>query len=38
VENLNTLYWTLQRPPGRFDEAPDDFYKQVINGSMLFQG
>jgi uncharacterized alpha-E superfamily protein len=37
-ENLNTLYWTLHDAPARFDEAPDDFYKQVIYGSMLFQG
>jgi len=37
-ENLNTLYWTLHDAPARFDEAPDDFYRQVIYGSMLFQG
>jgi uncharacterized alpha-E superfamily protein len=37
-ENLNTLYWTLNDAPARFDEAPDDFYRQVIYGSMLFQG
>ena len=37
-ENLNTLDWTLNDAPARFDEAPDDFYRQVIYGSMLFQG
>ena len=37
-ENLNTLFWTLHDAPARFDEAPDDFYRQVIYGSMLSQG
>ncbi len=37
-EHLNTLYWTLNDAPARFDESPDDFYRQVVNGSMLFQG
>ena len=37
-ENLNTLYWTLRDAPARFDESPDDFYRQVMTGSMLFQG
>ena len=37
-ENLNTLYWTLRDAPARFDESPEDFYRQVITGSMLFQG
>src|SRR4051794_13054554 len=37
-ENLNTLYWTLRDAPARFDESPEDVYRQVIIGSMLFQG
>jgi uncharacterized alpha-E superfamily protein len=37
-ENLNTLYWTLRDAPARFDESPEDVYRQVIVGSMLFQG
>ena len=37
-ENLNPLYWTLRDAPARFDESPEDFYRQVITGSMLFQG
>jgi uncharacterized alpha-E superfamily protein len=37
-ECLNTLYWTLRDAPARFDESPEDFYRQVITGSMLFQG
>jgi uncharacterized alpha-E superfamily protein len=39
-ENLNTLYWSLRGDdaPGRFDESPDDLYRSVMTGSMLFQG
>ncbi|MEO6436885.1 MAG: alpha-E domain-containing protein, partial [Tepidisphaeraceae bacterium] len=37
-ENLNTLYWQVRDAPARFDEAPDDFYRMVMNASMLFQG
>ncbi|MEA2708159.1 MAG: hypothetical protein QOF78_760 [Phycisphaerales bacterium] len=37
-ECLNTLYWALRDAPARFDESPEDFYRQVITGSMLFQG
>jgi uncharacterized alpha-E superfamily protein len=37
-ENLNTLYWTLRDAPARFDESPEDVYRQVMIGSMLFQG
>jgi uncharacterized alpha-E superfamily protein len=37
-ENLNTLYWTLRDAPARFDESPENFYRQVMTGSMLFQG
>jgi uncharacterized alpha-E superfamily protein len=39
-ESLNTLYWSIRgedaRP--RFEESPDDFYRQVMVASMLFQG
>ena len=37
-ENLNTLYWTLRDAPARFEESPEDVYRQVMVGSMLFQG
>ena len=39
-EELNTLYWQLQSDDlrARFDEAPEDFYRSIMNGSMLFQG
>src|SRR5688500_15279755 len=37
-ECLNTLYWALRDAPARFDESPEDFYRQVMTGSMLFQG
>ena len=37
-ENLNTLYWTLRDAPARFEESPEDVYRQVMIGSMLFQG
>src|SRR4029078_4012830 len=37
-ENLNTLYWTLRDAPARFYESPEDVYRQVMIGSMLFQG
>jgi uncharacterized alpha-E superfamily protein len=39
-EDLNTLYWSLQgaEARGRFDESPLELYRQVMNGSMLFQG
>jgi uncharacterized alpha-E superfamily protein len=37
-ENLNTLYWTLRDAPARFDESPEDVYRQMMIGSMLFQG
>jgi uncharacterized alpha-E superfamily protein len=39
-ETLNSLYWSIQgddaRP--RFEESPEDFYRSVMAGSMLFQG
>jgi uncharacterized alpha-E superfamily protein len=39
-ENLNALYWSLRSEdtPTRFDESPDDLYRSVMTGSMLFQG
>ncbi len=39
-ESLNTLYWSISADEARthFEESPDDFYRQVIAGSMLFQG
>jgi uncharacterized alpha-E superfamily protein len=39
-ENLNTLYWSLQSDDAqsRFDESPDDMFRSVMIGSMLFQG
>jgi uncharacterized alpha-E superfamily protein len=39
-ECVNTLYWSIRGDdaPGRFEESPDDFYRQMMNGSMLFQG
>jgi len=39
-ESLNTLYWSVRADdaPTRFDESPDDFYRSIMNGSMLFQG
>lgn len=39
-ENLNTLYWQIRADDAkaRFDEAPTEFSRAVINGTMLFQG
>ncbi|MGD0464251.1 MAG: alpha-E domain-containing protein [Tepidisphaeraceae bacterium] len=39
-ENLNTLYWSLRADDAqtRFDESPDDLFRSVMIGSMLFQG
>ena len=39
-ESLNTLYWSISADEARarFDESPDDFYRQVMAGSMVFQG
>ena len=39
-ESLNTLYWSLRGDdvPARFEESPEDVYRQVMVGSMLFQG
>lgn len=39
-EALNTLYWSLRSDDAlaRFEESSDDFFRQVMNASMLFQG
>jgi uncharacterized alpha-E superfamily protein len=39
-EALNTLYWSVRGDDARsrFEESPDDFYRHIMNGSMLFQG
>jgi uncharacterized alpha-E superfamily protein len=39
-ECVNMLYWAVRGDdaPSRFEESPDDFYRQMMNGSMLFQG
>jgi uncharacterized alpha-E superfamily protein len=39
-ETLNTVYWsiTTEDATARHEESPDDFYRQILMGSMLFQG
>jgi uncharacterized alpha-E superfamily protein len=39
-ENLNSLYWSIRGDDARarFEESPEDFYRSVMAGSMLFQG
>ena len=39
-ECVNSLYWAIHGDDAtaRFEESPDDFYRQLMNGSMLFQG
>ena len=39
-ECVNTLYWSIRGDdaPARFEESPDNFYRHVMTGSMLFQG
>jgi uncharacterized alpha-E superfamily protein len=39
-EALNSLYWSIQSDdaPARFEDSHDDFYRQIMTGSMLFQG
>ena len=39
-ESLNTLYWSINADdaPSRFEDSSDDFYRQLMIGSMLFQG
>ncbi|NNM87907.1 MAG: alpha-E domain-containing protein [Phycisphaerae bacterium] len=39
-EHLNTLYWSFQSDVAgpRFADAPQERYRQVMTGSLLFQG
>lgn len=39
-ECLNALYWTIKSDEvqAHFEEAPDNFFRQIMNNSMLFQG
>src|SRR5687767_14840671 len=39
-ENLNALYWSIRGDDARarFEESPDDFYRQIMTSSLLFQG
>lgn len=39
-EAINTLYWSLKSDEGRarLEEAPEEFYRHIMTGSMLFQG
>ncbi len=39
-ECLNSLYWAIrgEEAIARFDYSPDEFYRSVMTGSMLFQG
>jgi len=39
-ESLNTLYWTVndESAAARYEEAPDTWLYNIMNGSMLFQG
>jgi uncharacterized alpha-E superfamily protein len=39
-EALNTLYWSLRSDDARsrYEESPDDFYRHIMQGSLLFQG
>jgi uncharacterized alpha-E superfamily protein len=39
-ENINQLYWSMRADDAaaRFEDSPDDMYRAVMAGSMLFQG
>jgi uncharacterized alpha-E superfamily protein len=39
-ETLNSLYWSIRGDDAhaRFEESPEDFYRSMMAGSMLFQG
>jgi uncharacterized alpha-E superfamily protein len=39
-ECINRLYWYIRsdEAQARFEESPDDFYRRVMGGSLLFQG
>lgn len=39
-ESLNALYWSIRSDDAaaKFEESPDEFFRAIIIGSMLFQG
>jgi uncharacterized alpha-E superfamily protein len=39
-EQLNTLYWSLRADDAmsRFDDSPQEFFRQMMTGSLLLQG
>ena len=39
-EHINTLYWMMQSPETavRIEEAPQEILRQIMTGSLLFQG
>jgi len=39
-ENLNILYWSLDgdEARARFDDSPQELFRQVLLGARLFQG
>ncbi|HEV7298175.1 MAG TPA: alpha-E domain-containing protein [Tepidisphaeraceae bacterium] len=39
-ENINTLYWFIRSDEAvaRFEESPEEIYRQVMAGAMLFEG
>jgi uncharacterized alpha-E superfamily protein len=39
-ESLNSLYWSISGDDaqGRYDESHEDFFRAIMNSSMLFQG
>lgn len=39
-ESLNALYWSIcsEEAVVRFEESPDEFYRSIMTGSLLFQG
>ena len=39
-ETLNSLYWSIRGDDARsrFEDSPEDFYRSIMAGSMLFQG
>ena len=39
-ECINRLYWYIRSDEAlaRFEESPDDFYRRIMGGSLLFQG
>ena len=39
-EHLNSLYWSIRADDAqqRFEDSPEDFFRSIMMGSMLFQG